>query len=160
MSISGLPLPAGKGPGLRSSMPFRFLRTLRPPGRDSTLKPHRWPYYPNCSPSLLEELLNSFSLYRLPASAWRRKHHGLSPGLRPQTRSQPERIAFSFPLSPPSRGLGSRDLKSGLLLGEGTSSIAREGGITFPPAPLRQSGTLLGHFGELPSRTGSSLGLR
>ncbi|KAM9767695.1 uncharacterized protein ACBT57_009605 [Dama dama] len=74
LSISGLPLPAGKGPGLR-----------------------------------------------LPASAWKRKHHGLSPGLRPQTRSQPGRIAFSFPLSPPSRGLGSRDLKSGLLLGEGTS---------------------------------------
>lgn len=87
---------------------------------------------------------------------------GKEPGLRPRTRSQPERTTFSFPLSPPSpwtpfvrprpfSGLGRRQpraQKSGITLSP-----------TLPSPPSLRETHSPGLFRELPSRTGSSLGL-
>lgn len=141
LSISGLPLPAGKGPGLRSSMPFRAPRTLRPPGRDSTLKPHLWPYYQHCSPSPLEELLNS-SLFTdlrslpgresitdcLPASALR---HGPSQkGLR---------FLSPFPYPPEGPARGTSSLVSCLGRGQVHSSRKRYHFPSSPPPSERHS---------------------
>lgn len=147
LSTSGLPLLAGKGPGLRFSMPFRALRTLRPPGRDSTLKPHLWPCYQHCSPSLLEELLNSSPLHRprplpgresitdyLPASALR---HGPSQkGLR---------FLSPFPHPPEGPARGTSSLVSCLGRGQVHSSRKRyHFPSSPPPSELHSAGPVRG----------------
>lgn len=82
-----------------------------------------------------------FPLFRPPVSAWKRKHHGLPPGLRPQTRSQPERTAFSFPFPYPPEGpaRGTSSLVSCLGRGQVHSSRKRYHFPSRPPPSERHS---------------------